>query len=66
MTAEGEKVTIHRLHIHLEMGCTLGTIHQDGDIMGVSYLNNSLNGIHSTQNITNMRYTDDLSTRGNE
>ena len=63
MAAEGEKVTIHRLHIHLEMGCTLGTIHQDGDIMGMSRLDDLFHWIDRAQYIAHMGHTDDFGSR---
>ena len=60
MSAKGEKVAIHRLNIHLEMRCTLGSIHQYGDIVGVSYLDNLLNRINCSKYVAHMGHADDL------
>ena len=46
MTTKGEEIAIHRLHIHLEVGRTLGTIHQDRDIVSVGHTDNLLHRIN--------------------
>ena len=63
MSAEGEEVAIHRLHIHLEMGCTLGTIHQHRDTALVGYLYNFLHRINRSQHVADVSDADDLGAR---
>ena len=45
------------------MGCTLGTIHQDGDVMGMSNSHDFTDRIHSAQYIAHMGHTDDFGSR---
>ena len=60
MTTKGKEVAVHSQHIHLEMRCTLGTIHQNGDAVLVGYLNNFLYRVYRAQHIADMRYADQL------
>ena len=60
MAAEGEEVAVHRLHIDLEVGRTLGSVHQDGDAVSVSDADNLLDGIHRTQHVAHMGHADKL------
>ena len=66
MAAEGEEVAVHRLHIHLEVRRTLGSVHQHGDAMPMGNADDLLNGIDGSQHITHMRHADDLGTVGNQ
>ena len=66
VTAEGKKVAIYRLNVHLEVWRALGTIHQYGDAVGVSSLDNLLNGINRTQYVAHVGHADDLGARRNE
>ena len=54
MSGESEEITIHILHINLQMGCTLRTIHQEGNTMGMSRGYHFLHRIYRTQHITHL------------
>ena len=54
MTTEGKEVAVHSLYVYTEVGRTLGTIHQDGNVVLVSNFDNVCNGIHRSQNIADM------------
>ena len=60
MSAEGKEVAVHRLNIHLEVGCTLSTIHQHRDSMFMGRLDNLLYRINRPKHITYMRYAHQL------
>ena len=66
MSAESEEVAIHGLNVDLEVGCALGSIHQNGDAMGVGYLDDLFNGIDGAQNVAHMGHTDNLGLIGDE
>ena len=58
MTAEGKEIAVHRLHIHLEMGCALGTVHQDGNAVLMCNFHDFIDRIHRSQHIAHMGHAD--------
>ena len=60
MAAEGEEITIHRLHINLEVRCALGAVYQYWDAMSMSHSDDVLHWIHRTQYIADMSHRDNL------
>ena len=60
MTTKGKEVAVHRLHIDLEMGCALGSIHHHRNAMLMSYLDNLLHRIDGSQHVTHMGYANQL------
>ena len=66
MSAEGKEVAIHGLYIYLKMGRTLGTIYQHGDVVGVGYLDNLVNGVNGAQHITYVGHANYLGLGSNQ
>ena len=60
MTTEGEEITVHGLHINLEVRRTLCSVNRDGNAVSMGYSDDFLNRIHCAQHIADMGHTDDL------
>ena len=64
MAAESEEVAVHRLHVNLEMGSTLGAIDHHGDAMGMGDLGNLGDRVYGSEDITDMGDADELGAFG--
>ncbi len=54
MSTKYIEITIHLLHVYTEMGCALGSIHQDRNIMSMGYTDDITYGIYRSQYIADM------------
>ena len=54
VTAKGKEVAVEVLHINLEVGRALGSIDEDGDIVGMSYADDVLDWIDGAEYIADM------------
>ena len=60
MPAESEEVAVHRLHIHLEVGSTLCTIHHDWDAVPMGNLGNLGDRVHGSEDIADVSDADEF------
>ena len=61
VTAEGKEVAIQVLHVDAEVGRALGSIDEDGDIVGMSYADDVLDGIDGAEYIADVCERDEAS-----
>ena len=64
MTTESKEVAVHCLHVNGHVGCTLCSIHEDGDAVSVGCLDDVLDRVDGAQHVTDMGDTDELSPVG--
>ncbi len=60
MSTESEEIAIEVLHIDLEMGCRLCSVHHHRHAVFMSNAHNVFHGVHRAEGVAHMRHANDL------
>ena len=66
VTAEGEEVAVHRLHVHGEVGRALRAVHHHGNTVFMGYAYDFVHRIDRTEHVAHVRHAYNLSPVGKQ